>query len=46
MADDRQRRSSRLVNHAAEGYYADPGQGGNRNRVSWRMIGFQWQVAF
>ena len=31
---------STLVNHAAEGYYADPGQGGNRDRVSWRMIGF------
>jgi len=29
-----------LVNHTAEGYYADPGQGGNHNRVSWQMIGF------
>jgi hypothetical protein len=29
-----------LACHAAEGYYADPGQGGNRDRVSWRMIGF------
>ena len=31
---------SALVNHTAEGYYADPGQGGNRDRVSWRMVGF------
>ena len=29
-----------FVNHAAEGYYADPAQGGNRDRVSWRMVGF------
>jgi hypothetical protein len=29
-----------LVCHAAEGYYADPGNGGNRERVSWRMVGF------
>lgn len=31
---------SMLVHHAAEGYYADPCQGGNRDRVSWRMVGF------
>lgn len=31
---------SALVNHTAEGYYADPGQGGNRDRISWKMIGF------
>jgi len=31
---------SMLVNHAAEGYYADPGQGGNRDRISWKMMGF------
>ncbi len=31
---------STLVFHAAEGYYADPAQGGNRDRISWRMIGF------
>ena len=29
-----------LVNHAAEGFYSDPGNGGNRNGVSWEMIGF------
>jgi hypothetical protein len=26
--------------HAAEGYYSDPGNGGNRDGVAWRMIGF------
>lgn len=29
-----------LVNHAAEGFYGDAGNGGNRDGVSWRMIGF------
>lgn len=29
------------VEHAAEGYYGDPGNGGNRDGVSWRMIGFE-----
>ncbi|HLJ56110.1 MAG TPA: gluconate 2-dehydrogenase subunit 3 family protein [Chthonomonadaceae bacterium] len=29
-----------LVCHTAEGFYADPGNGGNRERVSWRMTGF------
>lgn len=28
------------AHHCAEGYYADPGQGGNRERVAWQMIGF------
>jgi hypothetical protein len=27
--------------HAAEGYYGDPGNGGNREAVAWRMIGFE-----
>jgi hypothetical protein len=31
---------SMLASHAAEGYYADPAQGGNRDRIAWRMIGF------
>jgi hypothetical protein len=31
---------STLIHHAAEGYYADPAQGGNRGRQSWAMIGF------
>jgi hypothetical protein len=29
-----------LVNHAAEGYYSDPGNGGNRDALSWQMVGF------
>jgi hypothetical protein len=28
------------VEHAIEGYYSDPGNGGNRGEVAWRMIGF------
>ena len=27
--------------HAAEGYYSDPGNGGNRDGVAWKMIGFE-----
>ena len=30
-----------LVNHVSEGYYADPGNGGNYHGISWQMIGFQ-----
>jgi hypothetical protein len=30
-----------LARTTAEGFYADPGQGGNRDRVSWRMTGFE-----
>ena len=30
-----------LVEHAMEGYYSDPGNGGNRDGVAWRMIGFE-----
>jgi hypothetical protein len=29
-----------LLNHVMEGYYADPENGGNRNAVSWAMLGF------
>ena len=29
-----------LINHTAEGYYADPGNGGNRDCVSWKMMGW------
>jgi hypothetical protein len=29
-----------MLNHSAEGYYADPGNGGNREKTSWQMIGF------
>lgn len=30
-----------IAEHCAEGFYADPRQGGNRDMVSWRMIGFE-----
>jgi gluconate 2-dehydrogenase gamma chain len=30
-----------LVCTTAEGFYSDPAQGGNRNYVSWGMIGFE-----
>ncbi len=29
------------VTHVAEGYYSDPGNGGNRDGAAWRMIGFE-----
>jgi hypothetical protein len=29
------------VEHAMEGFYSDPGNGGNRDSVAWRMIGFE-----
>lgn len=29
------------VAHAAEGFYSDPPNGGNRDMVAWRMIGFE-----
>jgi len=30
-----------LVSQAMEGFYADPGNGGNKDGVAWRMIGFR-----
>jgi hypothetical protein len=30
-----------LVEHTAEGYYSDPANGGNRDGIAWRMIGFE-----
>ena len=27
--------------HCAEGYYSDPGNGGNREGIVWQMIGFE-----
>ena len=30
-----------LVDHAMEGYYGDPANGGNRDGIAWRMIGFE-----
>jgi hypothetical protein len=29
------------VEHAMEGFYSDPANGGNRDGISWRMIGFE-----
>jgi gluconate 2-dehydrogenase gamma chain len=29
-----------LLGDTFEGYYGDPGHGGNRNGASWKMIGF------
>ena len=31
----------RLVSQVMEGYYADPGNGGNRDGVGWRMVGYR-----
>jgi gluconate 2-dehydrogenase gamma chain len=33
-----------LINHAAEGYYSEPAQGGNHDKKSWEMIGFDQAV--
>ena len=30
-----------LARQTIEGYYADPGNGGNRDCVSWKMVGFE-----
>ncbi len=32
-----------LITLTIEGFYADPGNGGNRDAVAWRMIGFTSQ---
>jgi hypothetical protein len=29
-----------LTQHCAEGYYSDPGNGGNPQMASWKMVGF------
>lgn len=34
-----------LARTTAEGFYADPAQGGNRGRVSWAMTGFDREKA-
>ena len=31
---------SMVVEHVIEGYYSDPGNGGNREGAAWQMIGF------
>jgi gluconate 2-dehydrogenase gamma chain len=28
-----------ILAHTRQGFYGDPRHGGNRNRVSWKMIG-------
>ena len=30
-----------LAHHCAEGFYADSGNGGNRDSIAWQMIGFE-----
>ena len=30
-----------MVNHCAEGFYSNPENGGNRDSISWKMIGFE-----
>ena len=30
-----------LAHHCAEGFYSDPGNGGNRGGIAWQMIGFE-----
>lgn len=30
-----------LITHCAEGFYSDPGNGGNRDGIAWKMIGFE-----
>jgi gluconate 2-dehydrogenase gamma chain len=30
-----------VVQHAMEGYYSDPGNGGNRDGLAWKMVGFE-----
>ena len=31
---------STMVRHTAEGFYSDAGNGGNKDELSWKMIGF------
>ena len=30
-----------VIHHCAEGFYSDPGNGGNRDYVAWKMMGFE-----
>ena len=30
-----------LITHVMEGFYADPGNGGNTDEIAWKMIGFR-----
>lgn len=38
--DDLARFFHLLVTHTMEGFYGDPGNGGNHGRIAWQMIGF------
>ena len=38
---DQARFFAQIVEHCTEGYYADPGNGGNRDGVAWAMVGFE-----
>jgi gluconate 2-dehydrogenase gamma chain len=31
-----------MVNHSMQGFYGDPRHGGNRERVSWKMVGLSY----
>lgn len=35
---------TRMIVLAHEGFYSDPGSGGNRDGVAWRMLGYQTGV--
>ncbi len=30
-----------IVEHCGEGFYSDPGNGGNRKGIAWQMVGFE-----
>ena len=30
-----------VIEHCGEGFYSDPGNGGNRDGVAWQMVGFE-----
>jgi hypothetical protein len=30
-----------VIAHVMDGYYSDPGNGGNRDSIAWQMIGFK-----
>jgi len=32
---------AKIVEHCGEGYYSDPGNGGNRDGIAWQMVGFE-----
>lgn len=32
---------SQIVEHCTEGFYADPGNGANRDGIAWKMVGFE-----